>query len=334
MANFELDPLPYVPSGFEIIDGGPLCLPRTFSTPAVAPDRRHEEYAIGIIEPAPLPEEIQLYRNMVSDFVVNQLERQVLKTQPWIQGVGLFRFRSAISIQIMVDHPPFDFGNDRFVRFIPHDEGINYRAAQGFRRGWVMLLGIPLDYRRQQYIEDVISTFGRFHYWHQVDPLLVRTLAYVSFPAPSMVPRGVVYREFGDFGGTRVSWSAPVYVLSADFADVLPADDDQMPLDGNPHPLPGQMHFNNHNWVLPEFPELGWNDVPPPAAGNDHVHDEADEVHDNADVLAEPVAVVPSQESMVLQVSDASVNEGNEIVPLQPHVVHPQLNRSFTLAKF
>ena len=45
--------------------------------------------------------------------------------------------------------------------------------------------------------------------------------------------------------------------------------------------LPGKMMFNNHNWVIPEFPELGWNDVPPPAAGNDHVQDEATEVHGN-----------------------------------------------------
>ena len=82
MANFELDPLPYVPPGFEIIDGGPLHLLRTFFAPAVAPDRRHEEYVIGIVEPTPLPEEIQLYRNMVSDFVVNQLEREVLDVQP------------------------------------------------------------------------------------------------------------------------------------------------------------------------------------------------------------------------------------------------------------
>ena len=288
----------FVPPGFEIIDGGPLRLPRTFFTPSTAPDRRHEEYAIGIVELEPLPEEVPLYHNMVSDFVVNQLGRDVLDAQPWIQGVGLFCFRSAVFRQVMVDHPPFDLGNDRFVRFIPHDEGINYRAAQGFRRGWIMLLGVPLDYHRPQYIADVVSTFGRFHTWHQTDQLMVLTLAYVSFPAPSMVRHDVVYREFGDFGATRVSWTAPFYILSADFAGVLPADEDPMPFDGNPHPLPGQMHFNNHNWVMPEFRELGWNDVPPPATGNDNVN--ANAFHGN---VAEPVdleEIVQSQESMVL----------------------------------
>ena len=104
-----------------------------------------------------------------------------------------------------------------------------------------MLLGVPLDYCRTEYIADAVSTFGRFHTWHQADQLLVLTLAYVSFPAPSLVPRDVVYREYNDFDATKVSWTTPVYVLSMDFADILPADEDPMPLNGNPHPLPGQL---------------------------------------------------------------------------------------------
>ena len=43
----------------------------------MAPDRQHEEYAIAIVEPAPLPEEVPIFRNMVSDFVVNNLGRAV-----------------------------------------------------------------------------------------------------------------------------------------------------------------------------------------------------------------------------------------------------------------
>ena len=76
----------------------------------------------------------------------------------------LFRFRSALARQALVDHRPYDLGNDRFVRFVLHDEGVNYRATQGFRRGWIMMLGVPLDYRCTQYIAEVISTFVRFHH--------------------------------------------------------------------------------------------------------------------------------------------------------------------------
>ena len=131
-----------------------------------------------------------------------------------------------------------------------------------------MIVGIPLDYRRMQFISDAISTFGRFHHWHQDDPLLVRTLADVTFPATTLVPRDVVYREFADFGGSRISWFAPIYIFSADIADILPPDEDPMPFDGNPHPLPGHLQFHNHNWVMPEFPEIGWDELPPPE--NDH----------------------------------------------------------------
>lgn len=57
-------------------------------------------------------------------------------------------------------------------------------------------------------------------------------------------------------------------MLSTDFADVFPVNEDLMPFKGNPHSLPRQMHFDNHNWAMPEFPEIGWNDVPSPA--NNH----------------------------------------------------------------
>ena len=103
MATFVVDPMEFIPQGFDIIDGGELRLPRTFFASAVAPDRQHEDYAIAIVEPAPLLEEIAIFHNMVSNFVVNDLGRAVLEAQPWIQGVGLFRFRSALARQALVD---------------------------------------------------------------------------------------------------------------------------------------------------------------------------------------------------------------------------------------
>ena len=93
MATFALDPTPFVPPGFEIIDGGPRRHPRTFYSPAVAPNRQHEEYAIAIVEPAPLPEEVPIFRNMVSDFVVNNLGHAVLDAQ-----LGFKELDSCVSV--------------------------------------------------------------------------------------------------------------------------------------------------------------------------------------------------------------------------------------------
>jgi hypothetical protein len=33
-------------------------------------------------------------------------------------------------------------------------------------------------------------------------------------------------------------------------------------MDGNPHPLPRNLQPMMHNFVLPPFPELGWNEWP------------------------------------------------------------------------
>jgi hypothetical protein len=41
----------------------------------------------------------------------------------------------------------------------------------------------------------------------------------------------------------------------------LPADEDQMPPDGNPHPFPGELQPNNNLFVNPQYPEIGWDAV-------------------------------------------------------------------------
>lgn len=84
----------------------------------------------------------------------------------------------------MVDDPPFNLGNSRFVRFIPHDEGIYYRATHGFRCGWIMILSILLDCRRTEYISNAINTIdvsmaatrmilGLYTLWHMFLSLLL-----------------------------------------------------------------------------------------------------------------------------------------------------------------
>ena len=36
-------------------------------------------------------------------------------------------------------------------------------------------------------------------------------------------------------------------------------DEDPMPMNGNPHPLPEQLLPNNNMFVVPQYPELGWD---------------------------------------------------------------------------
>jgi hypothetical protein len=124
-----------------------------------------------------------------------------------------------------------------------------------------MFLGVHPDYRNDLDIANAVSTFGQYHTWNNNDPVLERVLVYASFPSPQLVPRDVVFGKFSSVGGVKESWIAPVYILTADFADILPADEDQMPPDGNPHPLPGHLLHNNNLFANPQFPEVGWDAV-------------------------------------------------------------------------
>ncbi|KAM0824296.1 hypothetical protein ACQ4PT_070292 [Festuca glaucescens] len=83
------------------------------------------------------------------------------------------------------------------------------------------------------------SPIDQYIDWHRDDPLKERTLVYAVFPSAQVVPRDVVFGHYANVGGNHQSWTAVCYVLTADFADAMPADEDQMPVDGNPHPLPG-----------------------------------------------------------------------------------------------
>ncbi|KAM0881896.1 hypothetical protein ACQ4PT_032653 [Festuca glaucescens] len=256
MAVFEIDPTPWLPLGHQIIDGGPTCLPRAYYTPAVPPPCRHDNYCVAHIE-LPQPGGDGFWRDQVRDFVQENLGLDVMDCQPSLFGVGLLEMRSSATRQILVQHPLRQIDEGVFVRFVNHDESGNHRGVQGFRRGWLMFLGIHQDFRNDFDISNVVASFGKFIDWHRHDPLKEITLVYAAFPSPQTVPRDVVFGDYATIGGSRQGWTAPCYVLTADFADVVPADEDPMPMDGNPHPLPGNLQAMMNNFVLPPFPELG-----------------------------------------------------------------------------
>jgi hypothetical protein len=56
--------------------------------------------------------------------------------------------------------------------------------------------------------------------------LLERTICYVAFPSEAKVPRDVVFSKFASVGGVKESWTAACFILTAEFADALPHDED------------------------------------------------------------------------------------------------------------
>ena len=206
--------------------------------------------------------------NQVRDYL-HGIEVDVVKQLPWFHGVGLFQLRNPVVAAALVGQGPVNFVGQSILRFIRHDHGINFRAHQGARNGWIMFIGIPMDYRNTECITEAVNTFGEFHYWQHHDIQKCRTLVYATFPAPALVPRDVVFRQprVARYAGVRHSWTAPCYILSMEAADTHPADEDPMPMNGNPHPMPGHLNPDLHMHVPPEYPAIGWNMPPPPNQG-------------------------------------------------------------------
>ena len=127
-----------------------------------------------------------------------------------------------------------------------------------------MFLGVPLDLRNTENLRAAVNTFGQFHHWISDDPYLVRSIVFASFPEDILVPKDVVFSDYAAWGGAKVSWTVPCYILGANFAEQMPQDEDPMPLDGNPHPMPGHLIHEDNLFALLPYPALGRNDVSPP----------------------------------------------------------------------
>jgi hypothetical protein len=90
----------------------------------------------------------------------------VVSSQACLFGVGLFQLRSPAAIAGLIQQPPFELDDNVFVRFVHHNDCPNHIAALGFRSGWIMILGVPLDYHNDYDISNVVAAFGKFPHWH------------------------------------------------------------------------------------------------------------------------------------------------------------------------
>ncbi|KAM0863278.1 hypothetical protein ACQ4PT_044697 [Festuca glaucescens] len=320
MENFEFDPTPWVPAGFQIEDGGLNRLPRTFVTPSAPMVDAHEGWAVAMVELPPPEHLLHEVMEQVRNFLLDR-DLEIVNSLPWFYGVGAFQFRNPVVRASLVDHGAWQFANGQ-LRFIKHNEGVGFRTQHGARTGWLMFIGTPMDFRNTETIAEVVNTFGEFHYWQHRDIQKCRILVYATFPSPSQVPRDVVFRQpkVARYTGLRHSWTAPVYILSAEMADMHPADEDPMPLDGNPHPLPGNLQPNNVNFVLPEYPEhiensdvvsaISSASVAPPVP----VLMAANEVMEEGNLALQPV--VPDEVLQHIGVAPAAV--GEQLLLVQP----------------
>ena len=109
--------------------------------------RRHEEYVILTLNPAPPPHDAAA----VLDHLVDQLEERfpvrVLSHFLLPLGLGLIQFGTPMQSQGLINLSPIQLGNGITLTITRHDESINLRTCNYSRVCNIMMLGFPLDFK-------------------------------------------------------------------------------------------------------------------------------------------------------------------------------------------
>lgn len=166
--------------------------------------------------------------------------------------MGLFAVHSPLVRDTLVEAFGFQYSKFHTVHFRHHDRGSNWRAAHTNRRGWVMFLGYPLDFRNQHYINKEVSLFGRLVDWQERDPIPGSVMLRAVFDDIDAVPRVFLLKELPLRGGLGQSWTFGVFVLNTEFADIHLGDEDLPPLMVHLQE-PTQQH-NDHMDMQPDAP--------------------------------------------------------------------------------
>jgi hypothetical protein len=157
MANFAINPEPFIPPAMVLEDGGPHRRAWTMGYLRGGDNKTHESYAITIAQGNEdltaaqrhhLLHDITHYINVL----VWQLVRS-LALHP--HGIGIFRLRNACERDTLVSLGPHFIG-PRQINFVPHNEApMNFKTCTSTRKCWVMLLGYTLDLKEAPILTQV-----------------------------------------------------------------------------------------------------------------------------------------------------------------------------------
>ncbi|TVT99435.1 hypothetical protein EJB05_55207, partial [Eragrostis curvula] len=240
MANFPVNPMLFAPAGANIENlwmrpaRGRLAL-------GGEPPRMHEEYGIVTLEPQPAQHHLREALLDVIAFLEDEYNARIRSSSLSPLGLGLLQFASPTQRQSLIDLSPLPFGPHQHIRVAKHDRGLNLRTCNYTRECTIMFLAFPLDYQTMDYIKAAVAPFGRLLYWDSSDNNKSRVLVRVLVLSPDRIPRSLIVSQGTMLGGNGRSWAVPVYILDGVFPDVFPGDEDPVPANGDPHPLP-------HNW--------------------------------------------------------------------------------------
>lgn len=135
-----------------------------------------------------------------------------------------------------------------------------------------MFLDFPLDFKTPAIIDKAVSLFGKVVKVQLDDPVRGRLMVKALYSSTLEVPRKIVFKRAAAFGGVGRSWTVSVFLCHGDLPNIMPADEDLLPVNHVPEPD-----------SLPEHPPVQHNEI---QGDNMHldVHDEAEQSHSHSEV--------------------------------------------------
>ncbi|CAO2200609.1 unnamed protein product [Urochloa humidicola] len=236
MANFAVNPHPFVPSGFVLQPREIIREPsRVRCFLAFSVDKANEDLAIALTEPKIAPEDFWTFaRALCHCLLDNNVRAPEIQQCP--MGEAFVRFDSPMQRETFILGGPRQF-DDYQISFIRHDEGPNMRDLELDRSVWLMLLCFPPNAKNLiSLVDKSVSGFGQLIHVHRSSSV-ARVICRVLVNKDADVPDSVTV-SMGTFPRVH-TWTVPVFLLSTTDV-VMGGDEEPIPVTGPTHPMPHQ----------------------------------------------------------------------------------------------
>ncbi|KAJ1266166.1 hypothetical protein BS78_08G130200 [Paspalum vaginatum] len=195
---------------------------------------RNENVAIVTVDP--LPGNLinfNVLREVLCEFLVDVRRLDIIDIQPTHLGQAYVRFLFQHDCENLITTNPHVY-DDISISFVKHNRGRNWKSVQFNRDCWLMLMGFPLDYWEQDYLDQAFCHFGHVLKWENDKTHLSRLIVKARVIDLESVPQFLVFSDADAFRGE--SWTVQCYVLQDTLLGGLPPDEDPAPdAPMNPH---------------------------------------------------------------------------------------------------
>ena len=165
MANYPLNPVPFLPPGFAVEPGPADRLVRSGMVVGPIAPLNHDFLAI-----AEASAYVPLHRRAAVRTAIEGLlhEAHLFTTEcsDHPLGIGIFGFASSFLRDTAVNTPLELEEEDLLITFVPHNEALNRRTTSFGPEIWLMFFGFPYDYQTDYYITKALGGYGSLVNWY------------------------------------------------------------------------------------------------------------------------------------------------------------------------